>query len=159
MIVAICGRHGAGKTTISKYLQKYNFTELSFAEPVKKICHIISGIDYETLLGETPKARIDREEISDTIIGKTGRQWLQLIGTLMRNHVDQDIWLKIVEKKLKDNPTKNIVITDCRYKNEYDKIKELGGKIIVVYRSESDLIISDTDRNSHVTKSRVYFSR
>ena len=53
--------------------------------------------------------------------------YLEIIGI--------DIWVKIIENQLNMMKTENIVITDCRFENEFALLTKYGGKIIHVYRS------------------------
>jgi dephospho-CoA kinase len=143
MLIGLCGRNGVGKTTVGNILEKNGYKNVAFGQAVKDICYILSNLDKDILSGER---RIERETYKDKNFNKTGREWLQLIGTLMREQVHPDIWIKIVERQLVDN--KKIVITDCRYENEYNRIKELGGKIIVIYRTEDDLVKKENTHHS-----------
>ena len=139
-IVAVCGFQGAGKDTIADYLIKHhNFKKLSFAGAVKDIASIVFGWDREMLEGSTQTSRKEREIVDKwwaeklQIPNLSPRYVLQYFGTdLFRNHFHQDIWLRIVERKLNSHP--NIVITDCRFPNEIEMVKSHGAKLINVQR-------------------------
>ena len=154
MLIGLCGRAGAGKTTVAKHLVCHGFKEFTFAEPLKRICARISGISYEILLGETPETRLQRETIKDPVWGLTGREWLETIGTdVMRKHFDADVWYKILMRDCaQELQHGNIVITDCRFLNEYEGIKKMGGKVIVLYRNESELMITENDKDTCISK-------
>lgn len=141
MIIGLVGVKGCGKSTVSEYLRtKHEFTEASFAKPLKEICSILSGISINILDPQTEYERKARETIKDSVWGMTGRQWLQKIGTeLFRDNFDSDIWLKLLERQL-NNITNAVVISDCRFENEYQLIKSKGGIIWVIDRPglESD---------------------
>ena len=139
-IIAICGFQGAGKDTIADYLIKHhNFTKLSFAGAVKDIAAIVFGWDREMLEGSTPESRKQREIVDEwwaeklQIPNLSPRYALQFFGTdLFRNCFHQDIWLRIVERKLNAYP--NVVITDCRFPNEIQLVRSYGAKLINVQR-------------------------
>ena len=60
---------------------------------------------------------------------------LQLLGTdVFRNHFHQDIWVLSVMARY--NETENVVISDARFPNEVQIIRDLGGHIIQVDRGE-----------------------
>lgn len=142
MIIGLCGLKGSGKDTIADYLCKnYNFTKLSFACSVKDIASIIFSWDRELLEGSTDESREFREKKDDWWsmnlgLDITPRKMLQFLGTdLFRNNFHPDIWLKIIERKIVDNPDRNIVITDCRFPNEHRLIKKYKGIMISVNRN------------------------
>jgi hypothetical protein len=64
----------------------------------------------------------------------TPRWILQYWGTdVCRNHFHNDIWVASVEHKL-INSKEDIVITDCRFANEVNAIRNTGGIAIRVKR-------------------------
>ena len=69
----------------------------------------------------------------------TPRLALQLLGTeVLRNHFDQDIWLNSLEYRMRKMSETHpcVVVSDARFRNELDLIKNMGGKIIWVQRGE-----------------------
>ena len=56
----------------------------------------------------------------------------------MRTHFHPDIWVAACERQI-EMTDKNVVISDCRFFNELDVIKRLGGKTAVVWRHEKPL--------------------
>jgi hypothetical protein len=139
-IIAICGFQGAGKDTLANILiEKHGFVKLSFAGAVKDVAACIFGWDREMLEGTTPESRKKREIVDEwwanrlNIPNLTPRWVLQNFGTeLFRYHFHPEIWVACVEKKISNY--KNVVITDCRFPNEINTIKKLGGKIVHIYR-------------------------
>jgi hypothetical protein len=60
---------------------------------------------------------------------------LQLWGTeVCRRGFHDDIWTASVEAKIMGNDTHHVVISDCRFPNEVQSIRNMGGKIIRVVR-------------------------
>jgi hypothetical protein len=144
MIIGICGFQSSGKDSIAKFLiEQYGFQKLSFAGALKDIVSIMFGWPRSKLEGLTPEDREWRDVVDPwwaetlEIPQLTPRYILQHFGTdLFRKHFHQDIWVKIVENKLKQltNDGINVVITDCRFENEINLITKYGGKIVKVYR-------------------------
>lgn len=143
-IIAISGLIGSGKDTVANYLiSKYNFKRESLAKSLKDATANIFGWDREMLEGSTSQSRTWREtrdewwsdKLRDTFPeGVSPRYVLQLLGTeVFRNNFHNDIWVLSLEKRLSIN-TDNIVITDCRFPNEIQMIKSLGGKTIWIRR-------------------------
>jgi len=139
MIIGICGFAGAGKDTVANILiEKYDFHKLSFAGILKDIVAKIFDWNRKLLEGDTNESREWRETKDEWWSNKLGKEitprWvLQNIGTdIMRNNFHPDIWILALEKQL--FKYKNVVITDCRFPNEIDLIKQNNGFIINVIR-------------------------
>jgi hypothetical protein len=145
MLIGLSGSIGAGKDTIADYLvEKYNFRKVSFASKLKDIVAILYDWDREMLEGNTSESREWRER-DDEYWKISPRKALMYVGTkIFRKHFGEDVWVNIVKKQICNrdlgsrNLEENIVITDCRYKNEEKMIKELKGKIIYVFRGSID---------------------
>ena len=56
----------------------------------------------------------------------------QIATQLFRNNFHQDIWTKVIKRKLMNYD--NIVITDCRFPNEIEMIKSHGFVLVHVER-------------------------
>ncbi len=142
MIIAICGLHGAGKDTIGDYLVGVRgFKKMSFADALKDAVAAIFGWDRDALNGLTPETRAWRESPDEfwsqalgTIV--TPRVILQMVGThLFRDNFHRDIWMLTIKRRLVDLVEgQNVVITDCRFPNEMEMLREMGARIIHVYR-------------------------
>lgn len=133
MILGVTGFIGSGKDTIADYLCTFHgFKRLSFAASLKDAISNIFGWDRELLEGTTKTSREWREKVDPWWSEKLGREitprWvLQFWGTeVCRNGFHQDIWVASVENKLR-TAKDNIVITDCRFINEVEAIKNAGG--------------------------------
>jgi len=143
VIIGICGFQGSGKDTFSNYLvNEYGFEKLSFASVAKDVISAIFGWDRKMLEGDTNESRIFREIVdpwwSDklSIPNFTPRKAMQFIGTdLFRDKFNDNIWIFIIERKILSKANKNIIISDCRFRNEIDMIRNLGAKIIHIKRN------------------------
>lgn len=140
-IISLTGRAGSGKDTVANYIIKNydNWGKDLFAGTLKDAVSAIFGWDRKMLAGDTPEDREIREQKDDYWSEKFGyevtpRIILQKFGTdCLRNHLHEDIWVNSLEKKIKDTD-KNIIITDCRFKNEIEMLKNLGATFIRVTR-------------------------
>jgi len=145
MIIGICGFIGSGKDTVANMFVERGCAHDSFASPLKDVCSSIFGWDRSMLEGDTVESREFRETPDMFWTKKlcvpnfTPRLALQLMGTeVLRNTFDQDIWLNSLEYRIRKQ-TKNVsctVISDARFRNELDLIKNMGGVIIWVQRGE-----------------------
>lgn len=136
MLIGLCGKKGSGKSTVAEYLENlHGFVEFKFADALKDIVSIIFGFDRQMLEGLTKEHRQERETLKDEVWNITPRKALQYIGTdLFRDKFDEQIWIKILIRKIKESEYENIVISDVRFKNEFDILLKLGAKIIGLKR-------------------------
>lgn len=142
MLIGIVGFANSGKGTAGDILvQDHNYIADSFAAPLKDATAIIFGWDRKMLEGDTPQSRLLRER-PDKFWSKafddgkfTPRKALQLLGTEGGRHVfGESLWTSSLIKRWQDAGQPDTVITDCRFKNEVEAIRELGGKIVRIMR-------------------------
>ena len=125
MIIGIAGFKGSGKDTIANVLQtSYGFEKMSFAKPIKDIVHHTFGIDKAILSGDNGEREFRELPLPDWF-NLSPRDMLQKIGMIFRDELHKDIWVKVLENKIKDT-TNNIVISDVRFKNELEMINKYG---------------------------------
>lgn len=142
MIVGLLGLIGSGKGTVADHLvEKYNFVPDSFAATLKDACAVIFSWPRPLLEGNTTESREWRETVDRwwskelNIPNFTPRLALQLMGTdAIRNHFHKDMWLLTMKNRIQSHPERNIVISDARFPNEVQLIKESGGILIQVTR-------------------------
>ncbi len=130
-LIGLIGAAGSGKDTVAKLL---GYKKLSFAGTVKDVASIAFCWDRDLLEGLTPESRAFRETV-DEYWGITPRTAMQKIGTEMfRDIISKDFWLKRIRKEIERADGSPMVITDCRFQNEADFIRELGGTIVYIKR-------------------------
>ena len=143
MIIGICGFIGSGKDTVADYLVNFHeFRRESFANTLKDAVAAVFGWDRTMLEGRTKEAREWREQVDPWWAERlamptlTPRWVLQYWGTeVCRRSFHDDIWIASLENKLR-NSKDNVVISDCRFPNEIQSIRDAGGKIVWVQRWE-----------------------
>ncbi len=143
MLIGLLGRINSGKGTVADELvNTYGFRQDSFAATLKDATSQVFNWDRAMLEGDTSESRAAREEVDEWWSEKLGienftpRLALQLIGTdVFRNNFHQDIWMLSVMARYKDD--ENVVISDARFPNEVNAVREMGGRIIQVERGES----------------------
>lgn len=144
-IIGICGLIGHGKDTSAGFLIEEGYQRISFAGVLKDAVSALFGWDRILLEGNTPESRIFRDRVDKWWAERLGipdftpRYALQYIGTdVFRKNFHPDIWVAACERQI-ENTDDNVVISDCRFFNELDVIKRLGGKTAVVWRDEKPL--------------------
>jgi hypothetical protein len=142
--IGITGKIAAGKDTFADALVEHEcklFKKYSLASPMKKIAEDIFGFSKDQLYVHELK------ETTDAFWDITPRRFLQIMGTdMFRDHFRKDVWLKLAEKHMRDNPDKHIVIADIRFENEAQFIRDLGGVIIRINRPGQE---SNPDAEQH----------
>jgi rhodanese-related sulfurtransferase len=141
MIIGIAGFQGSGKDTIADYLQNiYGFKRDSFAATLKDAVAAVFGWDRELLEGRTTESRVWREQVDPwwadrlNMPNLTPRLVLQKWGTeVARRSWHDDTWIASLEYKLAKSHN-DIVITDVRFPNEIQAVRNAGGIVIRVVR-------------------------
>lgn len=143
MLIGFTGLIGSGKNAASAYLvQEFGFKQDSFAATLKDAVAAVFGWDRHMLEGLTAESRTKRETVDAwwaerlNMPDLTPRLVLQLWGTeVCRKSFHNDIWIASLENKLR-NSSDDIVITDCRFPNEVNAIRNAGGKVIRIIRGK-----------------------
>ena len=118
LIIGFSGLKGSGKTTAAKHMVgRHGFMPMSFSKPIKDMLKVL-GVQED----------YPKEEPHPLLCGMTPRLAMQTLGTEWgRNTIGGDIWVNIVEDRIKNSKGLNrIVVDDVRFKNEVVMIKELN---------------------------------
>lgn len=107
LILGITGERLAGKDTIAEYLvQKYQADHLKYSHVLDEILEVL----------DLPITR--RNEID--------------LGLGLRQAFNEDILWRAMLKRINKSWSAIIAINGIRFKDEFDRVKDLGGKIIYV---------------------------
>jgi hypothetical protein len=167
-LISISGSAGHGKDTVAKIIQwllrgsglcsiplediakdsrhldaflldSSGFEIKKFAGKLKEIASILTGVPVHKWEDQEFKNEKMPEDW-----GMTYREFLQRLGTeAMRDGLHKDIWVNSLfsdykpQKMSEYNPSRWI-ITDTRFPNEFKAIKERGGLMLKVVRTEKD---------------------
>jgi len=130
MLIGINGYQRVGKDTFLLLANKLScgkFGRVGLADPLRAFSYAVFG-EY----GDEMK------EIVNDQLGFSPRILMQKCGTeFMRNTFGDDIWLRIAKNKIDqiNNDGKIPVITDVRFSNEAEFVKNQGGIVIQIKRN------------------------
>lgn len=128
-IVAISGKRRSGKSLLGSILQnEYQFVPVSLAAPLKSMCREHFGLSEAQTDGELKEVLDERYQL-------TPRQLMIKFGAFYRS-IDKDYWVKKLFSSLTDD-RKSYVVTDMRFKNEYDFFRAHSAMMVRLDRSEA----------------------
>lgn len=117
MLIGICGAKRSGKTTLGNALSDaLDMPHTSFAEPMRSFVAAILGIDLDEL------ERVKDEPV-EWLDGVTPRHMLETVGTEWgRNMIHPDLWIRSAKHRVGNNG----IISDVRFPNEADAVRDIG---------------------------------
>jgi len=157
--IGLSGWAKSGKDTVAQYLvENHGFTRISFADPMREA--LLALDPYVPYMGLHMRlsgvihfrgwdnAKRDVPEI---------RELLQRFGTEVgRNMFGQDFWVnQAIEKATR---YEKVVFSDCRYNNEADAVKAIGGVVWRIFRPEVSAVndhTSEQDLNNYPFDSHI----
>lgn len=134
-LIGLAGLKGSGKDTAGAYLvERYGFVRKSFAEPLKVSAAAALGIPVEWWESDKndPNALVIYDRGNETV-RLTAREFLQRYGTEAHRDVfGVDFWTKQLIDSL--DGSEDVVITDMRFLNETQAVKDAGGTTFLIDR-------------------------
>lgn len=143
-LIGLCGKKRAGKNTFADMLSELHpYQQISFADAL-----------WDVLLATNPYVGIDHTRVNDLVvaIGKERakiefpevRRLLQDLGTNgVRNVIGPDTWLNLVSQKIVQNSDTSYAVTDLRFENEAQMVKDLGGIVVKLDRPRTGFELQD----------------
>lgn len=131
ILIGITGRAGSGKDTVAGYLQhRYGFEPMAFADPLKEAAAILFNL---------PVYYFHDRELKEQVIedwGMSPRRMAQVFGTeAVRANFGADFWIKRWLQEYRSRVVStNVVLTDVRFNNEAQAVRDLGGTIVHIER-------------------------
>lgn len=146
-LIGICGKKGSGKDAAGAALASIGYHQVAFAEALK----LMTARLYEYLkFDESTANKMIYGDLKEMPVPELGghstRYAMQTLGTEWgRLCLDRDLWVNIGIAKAKQYD--KAVITDVRFPNEAEAIKEQGGIIIRILRE-----IADNAKDEHASE-------
>lgn len=137
-VIGLIGHIGSGKTTVANYLvDNYGWSEVSFADPLKQVAMVFKFSENNIYGTQEQKENINK------LWGISGREFMQKFGTeVCRDFIPvvmptmKNIWVNIAKRSIerKLNEGHNVIVSDIRFSDELDMIRDIGGVIIKIVR-------------------------
>ena len=134
IIIGFSGKYKSGKDTMTSILSDY-FKEqgkepihLKFAQRLKEVTSVLTGTSVDDNFSDEGKAKLVPS------LGHTLGRLQQIVGTVLRENICPDIWVKVVTDQILPDSNKVYIISDVRFPNEARELQKLGGKVIRLNR-------------------------
>lgn len=146
-IIGIAGKARSGKDAVTNFIiSDRGGYRYSLAGPIKAMVAVGLGIDMTDLYWK------ERKELSVPALGKSPREIMQTLGTEWgREMINENIWLILAASKLLQMGP-GMVISDVRFQNEAEWIRDRGGLVIHVVRPNALKVAEHSSENGVVLK-------
>ncbi len=156
MIISLTGNTGVGKDTMADYMvDQYGFVKISMADPFKRIAKDIYDFSDEQLWGPSEtRNREDKRYRRPDGTYLTARIVTQLLGNELSRLAYPETWIKYMRRTVKKvqegyfysekegafemegkkSDYTGIIVSSCRFKNEIEAIREMGGSTVRLKR-------------------------
>jgi hypothetical protein len=164
-IIGLCGKMQHGKDTAAGALVARGYKRMAFADPLREA---LLKIDPVVVVRQGPNGVTNDEQYPITWLNRLSklvdlvgwgeakkshdvRRLLQVFGTeVVRDTFGEDSWCKVMARRIAElPPEQHVVITDVRFANEGDFIKEMGGLLLWIHRPS---IEREQDVSQHVSE-------
>lgn len=146
-LIGFAGKKRHGKNTAADLLPTPAWQQLAFADPIKKALDAMGfpePVDKEKHIPE---------------VGCSWRYLAQTLGTQWgRQTVSPNIWVNATRHRIESLFAHDyrVAVTDVRFPNEVDMIRELGGVVVLVQRPDApDYADSHISENHVITPDYV----
>ena len=133
-IIALCGPQQVGKTTAAQSLvDQFLFARVAFADPLYDMVAALLRMPAHKV------RQLPKNEPMEALEGRTLRFALQQLGTEWgRNTMGTGIWVNSAVRRAQFLNLREVgvVIDDCRFLNEYNALRAIGAKMVLLQRDD-----------------------
>lgn len=148
-LIGLLGKAGSGKDEAAKTMVvDHGFVQIAFAAKLKDILSDLYGIPRHYF-----EDRSLKNSPHPNLNGRTPRQSAQLIGTEgFRNLIDPSTWTNYAMRRASGFIARkaSVVISDVRFREEFDAIRAAGGVIVHIDRSNGSCEHYDHESERHI---------
>lgn len=166
-LIGLSGKAGHGKDSVFLVLQdilrqKYKVAvdRGAYAHKLRVICCTLFNWDLDRLTNDFAyKEGGLADDPACQLFGMNRREILQKVGTEgMRNGVHKDFWIFVKKLEITNGDYSHLdylMFPDCRFQNELDFIKELGGINIKVIGVDENGDLVPSTKHSHESETNL----
>jgi hypothetical protein len=154
LTVALTGSIGSGKSTVAEHLiLRWGFQRVRFAHPLKEMISTLLRTQgcTDAYIKRCIEGDLKTKPVPE-LAGRTPRYVMQTLGTewgrdTIHNELWSTAWMGAAEQALKKG---HVVAEDCRFINEFDTVKAMGGLVWRISRDgfKGDGHVSETEQNT-----------
>lgn len=144
----------SGKDTLAhEMIVREGYYRFAFADKLKSLSKDLFNLTDEQVYGSLKESPDERYKLEDGSY-LTPRIIVQKMGTEVGRNIYKNIWAEYVAYKISKFPSSKFVITDFRFPNEYDAIKQICGSTATVVTIRIDRP-NRTAVNEHVSETAL----
>lgn len=139
--MGLIGKKRSGKDSLAATLiEEFGFERFAFADPLKEAVLAVNPLVCDGGTAESPRLRRLQDVVSAygweaAKENREVRRLLQNYGVAIRE-IEPDFWVRAtLDRALRHaNSTGPVVVTDCRFPNEAQEIRDAGGVVVRIVR-------------------------
>lgn len=143
-IILLTGPAYSGKDSTALALRPYGFTGLALASPIRDMLLSVGLVTQREL------ERDKKEEVIDWH-GNSPRRLMQTLGTEWgRDIIHDQIWIKLLARRIEKAGLEYVAVTDVRFQNEVDSLLAMFGdkaEVWHIVRPNTKQVISHVSEN------------
>jgi hypothetical protein len=149
-IIGLTGPAGSGKDTVRQMLeQNHHCTGLAFADPMRAMLAPLLDLCG---VGNEWMTQRELKELPIPGLGQSYRVLAQRLGTEWGRSIDPDFWVKVAAASMAEvmnikGPNTVFVISDVRFDNEAQWVKDHGGVIWHIHRPAAQAVAAHQSEN------------
>ena len=149
-IIGLTGPAGSGKDTVRQMLeQNHHCSGLAFADPMRAMLAPLLDLCG---VGNEWMTQRELKELPIPGLGQSYRVLAQRLGTEWGRSIDPDFWVKVAAASMAEvmnikGPDTVFVISDVRFDNEAQWVKDHGGVIWHIHRPSAQAVAAHQSEN------------
>jgi hypothetical protein len=141
LVIGLHGAKGSGKDEFFKIVKAsfphLDVRKIAYADPIKREVSYIFDLTSENQYDQFKRTTVSYTLPDHKPYPVEGRRVVREIGMLMRRY-DQNQFTRYVEQEINNAPDAIWCVTDLRFSNEMESLRQMGAHIVKIKRGEFD---------------------